>query len=627
MMDSMSSSAPKDTKQALPRKAHGAAPRKQRNRAWNVEQFLIDLADALNTTLDLDALLNRVAELVRKVIPFEIFAILLINEKTQDLRMRFQIGHSPEVEKLRIKLGRGITGEAAQRREAKLVNDVSRYPNYINAKPTVKSELAVPLIAKNKVIGVIDIQSSRVDFFKQEHKRLLTLVASRIAIAVENARLYSRLSRQADTLKVLNEISREITSILNLDELLKRIGDLLSRVVDFQMFSVLLVNETKQQLEHRFSLRFKENIQLKHDIPLNRGLVGAAAQNREVVIVPDVSLDPRYIKLNPETRSELCVPLVYKERVIGVLDLEHTRRGFFNEDNTRTVTTLAAQIAVAIENARLYERIAAEERRLDRDLAMAREVQFRLLPQSCPELRTAEIAVQFTPAQAIGGDMYDFVRYSGSRMAIAVGDVSGKGAPAALFAALVGGILRSTAGLEPSPAEMLAAINISLCERRIEAHYCSMLYAVWDEENHMMQIANSGQPRPIYCHRGRTERVETTGLPLGLFEDADYDEVNIHAHPGDAFIFFSDGIMDAANHQDIQFGRGRLEEVVRKLHDRPAEEIVKAVELAVREHSAGRSAFDDETIVVMKIRPDGRDKTSIDSARKRKKTSTSLRSV
>ena len=567
-----------------------------------VEQFLLDLVDTLNTTLDLDTLLGRIAEMVRKVIPFEIFAILLVNERQQDLRMRFNIGHAPDVERIRIKLGEGVTGRAAQSGELLVVPDVEKETNYINGHPSVKSELAVPLKAKGKVIGVIDIQSKTRDFFTDEHARLLTLVASRIASSIENARLYTRVFRQAQTLEVLNEISRELTSILNLDQLLKRIGELMSRVIDYQMFSVLLLDEPTQTLQHRFSLRFKESIQLKHDIALGRGLVGASAAERRVIIVPDVSKDSRYIQLNPETRSELCVPLVHKDTLIGVLDLENTRRGYFNEENTRTVETLAAQIAVAIDNARLYERVQKEERRLEQDLAMAREVQQHLLPPCCPLLENAEVAAKFVPAYTLGGDIFDFLDYSGGRTALLVGDVSGKGAPAALFAALVGGIIRSTATAEPMAAEMLSAINVSLNERRIEARYVSVVYAIWDDESRTMQLANSGQPRPIYCTGGRTEIVESTGLPLGLLEDAEYEETTIHAKPGDVFVFFSDGIVDAQNAKDEQFGRKRIEDVVVKHHEKSAEQIVEAIFAAVKAHSKGVQAFDDETVVVLKVK-------------------------
>jgi sigma-B regulation protein RsbU (phosphoserine phosphatase) len=233
-----------------------------------------------------------------------------------------------------------------------------------------------------------------------------------MAVAIENARLYTRTTRQARTLLLLNEIARELTSILNLDELLKRVGELLSRIIDYQMFSVLLVDPEGDKLQHRFALRFQERLHLKHDIPVGRGLVGYAVQAKEAVLAADVSKDPRYILLNPETRSELAVPLIYKEKVIGVLDLEHTRRGYFTEDHKRTLTTLAAQIAIAIENARLYEQIAKQEQRLERDLALAHELQFRLLPHARPKIPNLEVSAKFVPARAIGGDLYDFIHYS-----------------------------------------------------------------------------------------------------------------------------------------------------------------------------------------------------------------------
>ncbi|MGD0513248.1 MAG: GAF domain-containing protein [Terriglobales bacterium] len=568
-----------------------------------VDPLLLEVADVVNTTLDLDTTLRRVAELVRKVIDYEIFAILLLNEKSQELYFRFQVGYAPEVaERMRIKVGDGVTGIAAQRREAILVDDVSEDPRYISAVPNVRSELAVPLIIKNRLIGVIDIESPQPNHFTEEHKRLLTLIASRMAVGIENARLYTRTTRQARTLVLLNEIARELTSILNVDELLKRIAELLRRLIDYQMFSILLLDEGGEKLQHRFSQRFQENIQLKHEIPLGRGVVGYAAQHKEAVLVPDVNKDPRYVKANPETRSELAVPLVYKDKVIGVLDLEHTRKGFFTDDHRRTVTTLAAQVAIAIENAQLYEQIARQEKRLERDLAMARQLQFRLLPPTLPKLAHLDIAAKFVPARAIGGDLYDFVSYSMSRTAIVIGDVSGKGAPAAIYAALVSGILRSHAPIEPGPAEMLSAVNFSLGERRIDGQFVSLIYAVWDDRNRTLQVANSGLPRPIYCHDGKIEIIEATGLPLGLFDDADYDEFTFKAKPGDMFVFFSDGILDASNKAEELFGRERVGEIVAANPNASADEMVKLIFQAAAEHASGVEAFDDETVVAIRVK-------------------------
>src|SRR4051812_6134175 len=444
-----------------------------------IDPLLLEVADVVNTTLDLDTTLSRVAELVRKVIEYEIFAILLVNEKAQDLRIRFQVGYAREVaERIKIKIGEGVTGMAAQRREAILIDDVSKHPEYIPGAPNVRSELAIPLIVKNRVIGVLNLETREAGRFNEEHKRLLTLIGSRMAVGIENARLHTRTTRQARTLVLLNEISRELTSILNLDELLKRIAELLTRLIDYQMFSILLLDSAGTTLQHRFSVRFKKNIHLKHDIPIDRGLVGYAASHKQPVLVRDVSKDDRYIALNPETRSELAVPLIYQDKAIGVLDLEHTKRGYFTEDHMRTVTTLAAQVAIAIENARLYQRIAEQEGRLERDLAMARELQFRMLPAECPKLERVQVAARFVPAHAIGGDFYDFIPYSGGRMGFAVGDVSGKGVAAALYAGLAGGILRSSAVSEPSAAEMLALVNTSLVERPVAAQFVSMIYAI-----------------------------------------------------------------------------------------------------------------------------------------------------
>jgi phosphoserine phosphatase RsbU/P len=569
----------------------------------DVESLLIEVADVLNTTLDLDTLLQRVAEVVKRVIDYEIFSILLLNERSQELRFRFQIGHAPEVaERIRVKVGEGVTGRAVKERHAILVDDVSKETEYIEAVPRVRSELAVPLINKNRVIGVMDLEARERGYFKEEHARLLSLIASRIAVSIENARLYTRIVRQANTLVLLNDISRDLTSILNLDQLLKRVGDLLSKVIDYQMFSILLLDESKQKLVHRFSVRFKESIQIKHDIPIGRGLVGAAAETKKPVLAPDVARDPRYIKANPETRSELCVPLIYKDQVIGVLDLEHTRRGYFTEDHLRTVSTLAAQVAIAIENARLYERIAREEQRMERDLAMAREVQHHLLPPTTPSMPGAEVAARFKPAHAIGGDLYDFLDYTLPRACIVVGDVSGKGAPAALYAALVSGILRSQARDEPSPAEMLNAINLSLNHRRLDAQYLVLTCALWDDDKRTMRVANSGLPRPIYCHQGHAHMLEVAGLPLGMFEDVSYDEVTIHAKPGDVFVFFSDGIVDASNAKDEQFGRNRVEYVIDKNAGASAQEIVDAIMKAADDFAAGAEVFDDQTIVVLKVK-------------------------
>jgi sigma-B regulation protein RsbU (phosphoserine phosphatase) len=564
--------------------------------------YLLKLTETLNTTLDLQTLLNRTSELVRALINYRIFAIFLLNDRTHELRMRFQIGHTPQVARTRIPVGKGIVGQVALTRHPILVNDVTQDERYISANPEVRSELAVPLIAKNRLIGVLDLESEQEGYFRPEHLNTLTLTASRIAQAIENARLYARISRQAQTLEVLNEISVELASILELEALLERVGQLLRRLIDYQMFSIMLLDERGDSLITRYAWRFGYSHAPMRRIPINSGIVGAAVREWRPINVPDVNKDPRYLPMNPETRSELVVPLFYKGRTIGVLDLEHTRPNFFNEEHERMLTTLAAQVAIAIENARLYEAVKRQEHQLELDMSMAREVQLRLLPPAAPKHSHAELAVRFLPARTIGGDLYDFVDYGPGRTAIMLGDVSGKAAPAALYAALASGIMRSVAAQYPEPAQMLARLNTALQERKLESQYITMLFALWDDESRTLQVANSGAVQPIYCRDGESQTVRAEGFPLGLFPDVQYEQLSVTTQPGDVVIFISDGILDAENEMEEMYGEERLCTQLCSLRTRPAEEIADAILGDVTEFQGMQERFDDETIIVLQVK-------------------------
>jgi sigma-B regulation protein RsbU (phosphoserine phosphatase) len=564
--------------------------------------YLHELAEALNTTLDLETLLKRTAELVAAIIPYRIFAILLVNDRTREMRVRFQIGHTTQVERLHIPMGRGVVGQVALTRQPVLLNDVTAAEYYVEVNPEVRSELAVPLIAKNRLIGVMDIESEQAGYFRPEHLRLLTLTASRIAQAIENARLYARVSRQAQTLTVMNEIAVELTSILDLDPLLERVGQLLRRLIDYQMFTILLLDEKGETLITRYAWRFGHAQAPQRSTSIATGLVGAAVREWRMVNVPDVSKDARYLETNPETRSELIVPLFHKGRIIGVLDLEHTRVGFFNEEHGRVLTTLAAQVAIAIENARLYQAVRTQEAQLERDMAMAREVQLRLLPEAAPKMANAEMAVRFLPARTIGGDLYDFLDYGPGRTAIVMGDVSGKAAPAALFAALVSGNLRSAAQQRPEPAAMLTLLNDALQERKLESQYVTMLFALWNDESRLLQVANSGAVQPVFCRSGQPETVRAEGFPLGMFANASYEELTMATEPGDVVLFVSDGILDAENAEGEMYGQERLSSLLCSRREQPAQEIADAILADVSRFQGEQERFDDETIIVLKVR-------------------------
>src|SRR6516165_10849373 len=268
--------------------------------------LLLEVSEKLASTLDLDELMGRIAETVKGAIDYEVFAILLLHEKTQELSVLVVVlNHNALVHKLRIKVGEGIVGRAAQTRRSVRVADVREDPEYTQSPPAIRSELAVPLIFKKRVIGVIDLEAPWPDFFTEQHQNLLELLAGRIAIALENARLYRRSQRQARALAVLNEISRELSSVLVLNELLRKVGTLTKRLIDYHRLGILLADEHTRTFNTVISIKQDERTPEKTAVPFGHGIVGAAATSRQIVVVPEVSQDARYILVNPETRSEM----------------------------------------------------------------------------------------------------------------------------------------------------------------------------------------------------------------------------------------------------------------------------------------------------------------------------------
>jgi sigma-B regulation protein RsbU (phosphoserine phosphatase) len=564
--------------------------------------FLLEVAAATSETLELDRLLANVGKIVAQVIPHELFALLLYSEKLGALRIRYAVGHREEVVRnLVIPLGEGITGAAARERKPILVPDVRTDPRYLNSVDAVRTELAVPMEARGKLVGVIDIESTRVDAYSEYDRALLRLIASRVAVAIDNARLYRRVERQNRTLRALAHLSQEFASILDPDVLLKRIAESVRQIIDYHGFSVLLLDEERKFLRNRFSLRYDERVDLDN-IPYGKGITGAAVETREAVRVDNTLADPRYIPSHPDIRSEVAIPLVVKDRVIGVMDLESERLGYFSEDHVRTLSLLAPQIASSIENARLYEEVAQRERRLDQDLEAARRLQEVLLPKQAPDIPGLEIAIGFRAAREISGDLFDFFDRPGDQALVAFGDSSGHGAAAALYGALVSGLLRSLGRRgSRSPSQLMQALNAALLERRVDAQYVALLVLVWDARARTFNMANAGAVPPIILRRGSMVRPRVEGVPLGLLDAREYEEVLFQAEAGDLIVLYSDGVQDQLNAEEAEYGRGPLAELITGIGARAPGEILDAIFEDLDAFRGALPVADDQTLIVMKV--------------------------
>ncbi len=562
--------------------------------------FLLEVSTVTSQTLDLDELLANVSEIVQRVIPGELLAILLYSEKKRELRIRYARGHREEVvHNWSIPLGQGITGTAALTREPVLAADVRNDPRYLNAVEAVRTELAVPMIARRKLVGVIDMQSTRPNAYTDQDKALLRLIAARVAIAIDNARLYWRVDRQNRTLKALAAISQEFSSILDVSELLEKIASTVRGLIDYDAFNILLVDGERKVLKHRFSIRYDERVDLDN-VPLGKGITGAAVEQRAPVRVQDTNKDPRYIASHPGIRSEVAIPLMTLDRVSGVMDLESERVGYFTDDHVRMLMLLAPQIASSVENARLYEEVAIRERRMEEDLQAARDLQSVMLPTGDPGIEGLVVAAGLRPARGISGDIYDFFESQDHRAVVAFGDVSGKGAAAALYGALVGGLLRTLAPRRSDPREIMRALNEALVERKVEARYVTLLVMLWSPGIRQFVMANAGSNPPLVCRNREILKPKVEGVPLGLLDEREYEEVVFQAHRGDTLVLYSDGVTDHLSPDGHDYGRTRLSHVVKSMCDESPEAIVKEVLADLDRFNT--TPFDDQTVLVLKVK-------------------------
>ena len=564
---------------------------------------LAQIGEEVNSSLDLDEVLARSAALIKRHIDYEIFGVLMLEGDGSYLRHRFAIGYPLELaDNLRIPMGQGITGTAAATGHSVRVSDTSKDARYINAIDSVRSELAVPLMLRGKCVGVLDIQSRHADYFTRDQQNILTLLGSRLAVAIENARLFQQVRTQADTLLLLNEVGRETGSILEVEELLRRAAEQTKRVIDYQILSIMLYDEEQKVFRHRVDVKHGHSVQGKLRVAASEGIVGAAATLKEPVLVPDVTVDPRYLMVNSETRSELAIPMMHKGKVIGVLDLESPQLNYFTEDHVQTLSILAANLAVSLENARLYEQLARDEARLERDLQAAKRIQGALLQPVPAEDYGLDMAARYLSAREVCGDLYEFLRYGPQQLGIALGDVSGKGTAAALYGAVAIGIMRSLAPQKLQPAEMLRQMNQIVGERRIEGRFMTACFATWQKGRQKLRVANAGQSQPLLYKEGRCGKIELTGFPLGIFEEVTYDEWGVTLEPGNILVFHSDGIAESMNSENQFFGTTRLQGLIEKHHEVSAAELADLILREVDWFTQSAPLSDDRTLVVVKVR-------------------------
>jgi sigma-B regulation protein RsbU (phosphoserine phosphatase) len=363
-----------------------------------------------------------------------------------------------------------------------------------------------------------------------------------------------------DDLLRLQKASHRISSLLDLDQLIDRIVNEIARSFGLLEANVYLYEPDREELVlasvHGCTMYTKG-----HCLKLGKeGLVGYVASTGQMRYAPDVRRDPYYIACEQPTLSEVAIPLMVEERLVGVFTASHPELNAFQPQQLKILQTLCSHIAVAVQNARLYQQVRHEREEMTRDALEARTIQQALLPKSSPYIPGFAISGLCVPAGAIGGDWYDFIPMQDGRWGLVLADVSGKGTAAALLMAATRGVLRSLAEASCTPSGVLRKVNQLLVEDLPPARFVTMVYAVLDPAKCTLTIASAGHLQPLLIHGKEAKFLHTeAGMPLGVGY-GEYSHAEIQLTPGSRVVFYSDGITEAANPDDEEYGQLRLKE-------------------------------------------------------------------
>lgn len=413
--------------------------------------------------------------------------------------------------------------------------------------------------------------------------------------------LHFRLARQEMLHRTaLYEVGKKISSSLDLNEVLNLIIDALQTVVPYDAAAIFLLDEDQNAVVEQTTRGYSTDMNAIN-LEMGEGISGSAAATGKAIIVPDVSRDDRYVQHHLETKSEMAVPLLSGDQVIGVFNIENNRANAYNEEAQSLLEAFASQASIAIQNARLFDD-ARRSRLLDRELEVAGEIQRALLPRAVPEVPGLSLAVYSEPSREVGGDFYDFIPFSDKQLGVAVGDVVGKGIPAALTMASLYTSFHEYANYYVYlPSYVIGHVNEVLYEVTSADRFATLFYGIANMQEMTFVYCNAGHPPPLLCRKsGETVNLYTGGLIVGSFEDASFEDGRVYLSEGDVVVLYSDGLIEKSNEDDEIFGIDRLEQAIKDCHACPVEEIRDHIIDVWRAFVGNGRQDDDTTMIVVK---------------------------
>jgi len=569
------------------------------------EKLLLEAARRFNATLEYEELIEQVLNLVTSAVDAEAALVFRVDHSRSDMKIRFMKCPECKVQVFYQEFGSGVVGTVAEYKEPVIVNDpdeVSPVEKEIGRRAGVEihSLLSVPLIGKGQMIGVIEAFNKKDGPFSESDLDILVGLTNQIAVAIDNAYLYRAVRQEALEKNLLYEVGMKLSSTLELDELLKEIMNTLEKIIEFSAGGIFLIDPEKKEIGSIYIVGYGERLQKEPNLKIGQGLIGSVATSGEPVVVSDVSKDPRYFEAHPGTKSEVVVPIKLNNKTIGVLNLESDNLDAYDSHAVALLSAFAAQAAISIERTRLHQKILAA-RKIDEQLNITREIQRSFLPDSNPQIPGYDIAGTNIPSEQVGGDYYDFINIVEGQTGIAIGDVSGKGIPAALIMASFRSSLLAEIRNNYSIATICRKVNSLVYESVRAGSFVSAVYGVLDSKNHILTFTNCGHNLPIHIKtNGQVDYLKEGGQVMGVSPDVPYEQRPVVINVGDVIVFYTDGVTEVFDDEGREFGMERLIEVVKEHQNRPSHEILDKIVESVRNFASKTHLFDDLTAIVLK---------------------------
>jgi serine phosphatase RsbU (regulator of sigma subunit) len=468
-----------------------------------------------------------------------------------------------------------------------------------------RSALVLPLYRRGEPFGAIECLGRRGGEFTAADFDRLEVAAESVSFALDYALLSQEIERRALEKDVLLDVTRALAMPFELEEVVEAIFVALRQVVDYDAAAIYLVSRKSATLEMVSAHGYPEGSESAFDLQIGQGIVGWVAKSGESVIVPDVRNDRRYVAARPTTRSEIATPMMFEGRVVGVFNLESDHLDVYHDGHLELLSAFAVQAAMALERARTA-RERVERRRLEKELAIARDIQRSFLPAAAPRIPGFDLAGTSISHDEVGGDYYDFIAVSDTRLGLAIADVSGKGIPAALLMAGFRMSLLAEIRNEFAIRAVMRKVNQLLHESTERDRFVTAFYGVLDFRNGVLIFSNAGHNPPLLLHPdGGTEELSDGGVALGVLEDTHYEERPLAIGHGDVLVMYTDGVSEAENEHGEQFGPERIERLVRAHPEHTARELIQDIVAAVLDWAGERGLDDDLTLLVVRKLPPG----------------------